>query len=232
MTQTDTTTETRAPLSRSRVLEAAIELADDRGLEALSMRNLADSLGVQAMSLYNHVANKDDILNGVLDVIIEEIEAELAEREAGISPADWKLRIRTRCLTARQVLLRHKWAPNLMTTRTSMSATVLRYFDAMLGTMIEGGFSIDLAHHAMHALGSNALGFTQEVFESDDLGPEVAAIFSENPPPQGYRHLVEMAQHVQHDAETTLGGGCDDQVEFEFALDLMLDGLERLFERT
>ncbi len=232
MTQTETATDTRLPLSRARVLRAAIDLADERGLEELSMRNLAESLGVKAMSLYNHVANKEDILNGILDVIIEEIQEELADREASISPTDWKQRVRTRCLTARHVLLRHKWAPNLMTTRTTMSPTVLRYFDDMLGTLIAGGFTMDLAHHAMHALGSNALGFTQELFESDDLGPEVAAIFSQDPPPPGYRNLVEMAKHVEHDAETTLGGGCDDQFEFEFALNLLLDGLERLFERS
>ena len=232
VTHTEQELEPRLPLTKQRVLKAAVALADEKGLEALSMRNLGETLGVQAMSLYNHVSSKGEILNGILDAIVDEIEAELRRIELTDPDPGWKEAIRRRALTARSVLMRHPWAPNLMTVHPTMSATILEYYDHILGDLIEGGFPIDLAHHAMHALGSSALGFTQELFESDDLGPEVAALFSEDGPTDRFRNLVVMAQHVRHDAESTLGGGCNDLVEFEFALDLMLDGLERKLEQA
>jgi AcrR family transcriptional regulator len=218
----------RLPLTRERVLRAAVALADERGIDALTMRNLGRELGVEAMSLYNHVANKEAVLDGVADVVVGEILAVVEEIEPPSSPAEWKEVMRRRTLAARDVLLRHPWAPGIFESRTIVTPTLLRYFDSVLGLMREAGFSIDLAHHAMHALGSRAFGFTQELFvaENEDPGPDVATAMLRQMAAE-YPHLTELMQVVSHDTESTLGG-CDDQFEFEFGLDLILDGLERL----
>jgi hypothetical protein len=137
--------------------------------------------------------------------------------------------MRQRILSARQVLLRHPWAAGVIETRTAMSLEAVKYFDEVLGLFRAGGFSYDMAHHAMHALGSRALGFTQELFEPDnaDAGDEQATAMLEQMADK-IPHIVEMLMEVSHgDPESTLGW-CDDQVEFEFGLDLILDGLERL----
>jgi AcrR family transcriptional regulator len=224
-------TQERAPLSKERVLQAAVDLADEAGIEALTMRGLADRLGVEAMSLYYHVANKEAMLDGVVDMIVTEISEAADEAAPPSGGADWKTTMRKRILAAREVLLRHKWAPAVMETRTSVGPATLRYYDDLLRVFRKGEFSYDLAHHAMHALGSRALGFTQELFDpadqetgDEDMEAEMAAMAEEVP------HLVEMLMEISHEgAETTLGW-CDDQTEFEFGLDLLLDGLERLRE--
>jgi AcrR family transcriptional regulator len=214
---------TRLPLSRERVLRAAVALADERGNEALTMRNLGQELGVEAMSLYNHVANKEAILDGAIELVVGEV-LEAVRDETLSDPAEWKAVTRRRILTARAVLLRHRWAPKVLETRSEMSTVVLRYYDGLLGLMFAGGFSADLAHHAMHALGSRALGFTQELYEEDDDVPaETVSLMVQQ---MAAEYLAEMLKVVTHDADTTLGW-CDDQFEFEFGLDLLLDGLER-----
>jgi len=226
-------TQERARLSRERVLQAAVDLADEAGMEALTMRGLADRLGVEAMSLYYHVANKEAMLDGVVDLIVTQISEAADEAGPPSGKGDWKTTMRNRILAAREVLLRHKWAPAVMETRTSVGPATLRYYDDLLQVFRKGGFSYDLAHHAMHALGSRALGFTQELFDPADqeTGDEemeagMAAMAEEVP------HLVEMLMEISHEgAETTLGW-CDDQTEFEFGLDLLLDGLERLRESS
>ena len=217
----------RAPLTRERVLRAAVALADERGIEALTMRNLGQELGVEAMSLYNHVANKEAVLDGIVEVVVDEVLAAVDEIGEPSVPAEWKDVMRRRILAAREVLLRHRWAPGVLESRTTMPPTLLRYYDTLLGLMREAGFSIDLAHHAMHALGSRALGFSQELFVTDDedVEPEMMAVMLRQM--AGYPHLMELLRVVNHDADSTLGG-CDDQFEFEFGLDLLLDGLERL----
>ena len=168
VTETETTTEPRTPLTRDRVFRAAIKIADEGGLDALTMRHLAEELGVEAMSLYYHVANKEAVLDGIIDAIMSEIE----EAAEGFSPTekdvDWQTALRQRILIARSVMLKHKWAPSVFETRTSISPVTMRYFDSLLGIVREGGFSYDLAHHGMHALGSRMLGFTQELFEPDN----------------------------------------------------------------
>ena len=227
--ETDTARAARPPLSRARVLRGAVDLADDGGIEALTMRNLAQTLGVEAMSLYYHVANKEALLDGVVDLVVGEIN-EAVDELAGPDPRqDWKEAMRRRILTARKVMLRHKWAPPVIEHRSSMSPQVLRYHDGLLGIFIEGGFSYDLAHHAMHALGSRALGFTQELFQPDDDAGEDAdrEMFQEMA--SQLPHLVGMLAEISHDdpSEATLGW-CDDQTEFEFGLDLLLDGLDQL----
>jgi AcrR family transcriptional regulator len=229
--QPDAAEKRRVPLSRERVLRAAVALADGRGIEALTMRSLGQELGVEAMSLYNHVANKEDVLDGVVEVVVGEVLAAVDEIAPPSEPADWKQVVRARILAAREVLLRHKWAPGVLESRTAMPPALLGYYDSLLGLMREAGFSLDLAHHALHALGSRALGFSQELFvtdNDDDVPPETAAVMLRQM--TSYRHLGELMRLVSHDPDSTLGrpGGCDDQFEFEFGLDLLLDGLERL----
>ena len=218
----------RIPLSRERVLRAAVKVADSGGIESLTMRRLAEDLGAEAMSLYYHVANKEDVLDGVVDVIAREINDVVDRIEAPSTGPEWKTAVRRRILSARQVLLRHPWAPGLLETRASTSQAILRYFDGLLGLLREGGFSYDLAHHALHVLGSRALGFSQELFEPGDaVGDEEAAAALESVAGQ-FPYLTGMMMEIAHDDPDSTLGWCDDQTEFEFALDLILDGLGRL----
>ena len=226
VTETEKSAQPRIPLSRERVLGAAIALADREGIDALTMRNLAHELGVEAMSLYYHVENKEALLDGVVDAIMSEIEEELGGFQ--VPGGDWKTDLRHRILTAREVMVRHKWAPRVLETRTALSPIMMRYFDSLLGIMVEGGFSYDLGHHAMHALGSIALGFSQELFEPDDeaaADAEAAAMLEQMADQLPY--AVAMLQEITHDDPDSTIGWCDDQTEFEFGLDLILDGLER-----
>ena len=216
---------TRTPLSKERVLRAAVTVADHGGIEALTMRRLAQELGVEAMSLYYHVANKDQVLDGVVDVIVGEINAAVSSIDPP-AEADWKATMRSRILAAREVLLRHPWAPAVIEKRTTMSPSIIGYFEALLGVFRSGGFSYDLAHHALHALGSRALGFTQELFNpADDDAGASDAMFEEMA--SQLPNLVGMLTEISHDDPDSTLGWCDDQTEFEFGLDLILDGLDR-----
>jgi AcrR family transcriptional regulator len=219
----------RLPLTRERVLRAGVGLADERGLEALTMRTLGQELGVEAMSLYNHVRNKDDLLDGVVEVVAAELLEAVQRVPPPPTPAEWKRAMRARILAARSVLLRHRWAPAVLETRVNAPPSVMQHYDEILGLMLGAGFSIDLAHHAMHALGSRALGFTQELFVNgdDEVPPEMTALMLQQLAMQ-YPHLGRLVQAVFHDTGSVLGSGCDDQFEFEFALDLLLDGLDRM----
>jgi AcrR family transcriptional regulator len=229
--QPDAAERPRLPLTRERVLRAAVELADERGIESLTMRNLGHELGVEAMSLYNHVANKEDVLNGLVEVVVGEVLAAVDEIEPPASAAEWKDVLRRRILAAREILLRHRWAPGVLESRDDIPPSLVPYYDSLLGLMREAGFSLDLAHHAMHALGTRSLGFTRELFVTDDkdVDPEVAAVMLQQMAGR-FPYLTELMRVVSHDADSTLGSGCDDQFEFEFGLDLILDGLERLRE--
>jgi AcrR family transcriptional regulator len=180
------------------------------------------------MSLYNHVKNKDDLLDGVIEVVAAEL---LEAAPQAPPPADWKQAMRGRILAARDVLLRHRWAPAVLETRVNAPPSVMQHYDEILGLMLEAGFSIDLAHHAMHALGSRALGFSQELFVSgnDEVPAEMTALMLQQMAMQ-YPNLARLVQAVFHDTGSVLGSGCDDQFEFEFALDLLLDGLDRMRE--
>lgn len=227
VTDTDHTKSQRRPLSRERVLTGAITLADAHGIDALTMRGLAHDLGVEAMSLYYHVANKEALLDGIVDTLLGEIETALGGFDVPGDATEWKATLKHRMLTARRVMLAHPWAPAVIETRTKMTPTLIRYFDSLIGILINGGFSYDLAHHAMHALGSLALGFNQELFAPDDPSQpdEDAAVMLADLAPQ-LPHLTAMLSEVSHtDAESTLGW-CDDQTEFTFTVDLLLDGLE------
>jgi AcrR family transcriptional regulator len=223
--------EPRIPLSRERVLRAAVKIADEHGIQALTMRRLAEELGAEAMSLYYHVAKKDDVLDGVVDVIAREINDVVGRIDLPAKGSAWKKAVRERILSARKVFLRHPWAPRVFETRTNTSPEILLYYDALLGLMRDGGFSYDLAHHAMHALGSRALGFSQELFDpssgagDDEAAAALASLAARLP------NLVGMMGEIAHDDPDSTLGWCDDQFEFEFGLDLILDGLDRMRDR-
>jgi AcrR family transcriptional regulator len=228
-TRAEVAAQHRTPLTRKRVLDTAVALADEGGVEALSMRRIAGALSVVPMALYKHVANKNELLDGMVDVLLGEIDP----------PADgvgWKRALRLRVLSARRMLLRHPWAPAVIEVRAKARANptpaMMAYLDSMIGIFRAGGFSVDLTHHAMHVMGSRLLGFAQELFEErSDREPEPDAL----PPDElatRFPHLAELAMAVAHDAASVVGSGCDDQFEFEFALDLTLDGLERRLDGT
>ena len=209
--------ERRTPLTRERVLRTAIEFADREGIEALSMRRLGQELGVEAMALYRHVQNKDDMLDGIMEMIVAEID----------QPAttdDWKATLRAQSMAARQVMLRHPWARRVFEERPKGGPVFLAYVESVLATLHDGGFSIELAHHVLHVLGSRIFGFNQDVFEDKDQSvpsPEEAAVLMRALAP--FPRVIELAQSVSHDGVL---GPCDDDVEFAFGLDLILDGLE------
>jgi AcrR family transcriptional regulator len=227
--QAEKTEEPRVRLSRDRVLRAAVALADEGGIESLTMRRLADKLGSAPMSLYYHVANQEALLDGVADLILREIIDATTKIET--DPNDWKSVLRRRILAARDVLLRHPWAPHLIQTRTNTSTSSMRYFDSLIGLLLDAGFSVDLTHHALHALGSRALGFTQELYDDSEAPDDEAIAALLEQVADEYPHIATMVKGISHDADTTLGW-CDDQFEFEFGLDLLLDGLERLRAET
>ncbi|MBT2235310.1 TetR/AcrR family transcriptional regulator C-terminal domain-containing protein [Nonomuraea sp. NEAU-A123] len=229
-TRNEPRTEPRIPLSRDRVLRAAVKLADESGIESLTMRRLAEEVGAEAMSLYYHVAKKEDVLDGIVEVIAGEINEVVGRIDVPSKGAAWKSAVRQRVLAAREVFLRHPWAPRVFETRADVSPPVVQYFDALIGLMRDGGFSYDLAHHALHALGSRALGFTQEMFDpGDGAGDEESTAMLESMAEQ-LPHLVGMLREIAHDDPDSTLGWCDDQTEFEFGLDLILDGLDRMRE--
>ena len=210
--------EPRAPLSRDRVLRAAIDLADRGGIDSLSMRKLAEALGVEAMSLYYYVANKDDLLRLMVDLV-------LRETDVPAGAAGWQAAIRRSAVSAHDVLLRHPWACSLMLSPKHISPARVRYAEWLLGRLRQAGFSTELTHHAYHALDSHITGFTlwqlSFPFEAEQLA-DVAATFLRELPVDEYPYLAE---HVEwHLTETR----DDDEGEFAFGLDLILDGLERM----
>ena len=210
--------ERRTQLTRERVVAAGIELADRDGIESISMRRLAQELGVEAMSLYTHVRNKDDLLDGMVDAVIGKIPA-------SADGADWKTSLRQMVLAARSVVLTHPWAPRPIESRTTPGPAMMRYVNTVIGVLREGGFTIAQAHHALHILGSRVLGFTQDLFDdSGDLEPETAASLASELG-AALPYVAEMALAVTHGGAL---GRCDDNIEFEFALDFILDGLDRL----
>lgn len=230
MSTTGQATRRRAPLTRDRVLRTAVDLADSGGIDALTIRRLGEQLGVEAMSVYHHVPSKEAILDGVVDLVFAEVEAAVGGFEVPEADAAWKAALRERILAARGVMLRHPWLPGVMDSRQGLGLTTARYVDSVVGTLRSGGLSYDLIHHAMHALGSRMFGFSQELGENagdDGSGDpdELAQMAAQVP------HLAEMLSVVRHDDPESTLGWCDDQFEFEFGLDLILDGIERAGRR-
>jgi AcrR family transcriptional regulator len=208
--------ETRVPLSRDRILGAAIALADEAGIESLSMRKLAQPLGVEAMSLYHHVANKHDLLGGMLDIVFSEMELPSDE-------GDWRSAMRRSAISAHHVLLSHPWACRLLTAPTGPSPARLRWMNSILGRLRGAGFSPEMTHHAYHALDSHIVGFTLWVLPYLAIAnerPDFAQTFMEQTPLDELPHLAE---HIG----VHLSDRAGDTSEFDFGLDLVLDGLER-----
>jgi AcrR family transcriptional regulator len=213
---------TRKRLDRERVLHAAVDLADREGIDSLSMRRLGGELGVEAMALYRHVGNKEELLDGMVDLVILEIDPPTAG-------GDWRQVFRGRVLSARRALLRHPWASAAIVSRGNASLSMMAYMDSMAGILRDGGFSVDLTHHAMHVLGSRVLGFVHGLYDDSNaaaLDPVVVEQMREQLAGQ-FPRIAEILAKVSHDEATVVGAGCDDQWEFEFGLDLILDGLER-----
>jgi len=222
-TKTESAARRRAPLTRERVLRAAVDLADKGGIGEVSMRKVGQELGVEAMSLYNHVANKEQMLDGMVDLVVSEIEPVSGG-------ADWKSALRDQVMAAREVMTRHGWAPAVIETRTEASLPTLKYFDSIVGILRSGGLSLNLIHHGLHALGSRALGFSQELFDDSEAleeNPEVAALMLQQMTEE-YPNVSAMLAEISHDEGSVVGTGCDDNIEFVFAVDLIIDGLERL----
>ncbi len=219
MTTSVRSVEARLPLSRDRVLGAAIAMADEAGIESLSMRKLGQALGVEAMSLYNHVANKDEILNGIVDMVVDEFEL------AAPGEADWKAALRRTAISAYEVLIRHRWAANLVLSSSGVSQARLRYMESILGTLRQAGFSAEMTDHGYHAIESHIMGFTlwevgMDLGSREDFAGLATAFLRELPREQ-MPYLVEhIEQHLKpRDPE--------DEGEFAFGLDLILQGLER-----
>lgn len=216
----------RVRLNRDRVLDAAVALADQIGIDALSMRRLAQELAVVPMALYKHVGDKEDLLDGMVEQIIREIDDPVQD-------IDWKSALRLRVLSARSALQRHPWARQAIESRRNPTPAVLEYQDSIAEIFLTGGITPDLAHHAMHTLGGRMWGFTQELFDGS-AGPEDETVPGIEAQAATIAHMVERYPHVvtiatatQHDEGSVVGHGCDDQFEFEFALDLLLDGFEQ-----
>ena len=218
-TQPRTTPEPRVPLSRERVLQAAVRLADESGIDALSMRRLGQELGVEAMSLYNHVTNKDDLHRGIVELVLSEVES---PRDGG----DWKEEIRRTAISSYQAFVRHRWACGLMMRGPSVSPVRMEWMEAVLRTLRTAGFSADLTHHAYHALDSHITGFTLWIvsmpFETHEELVSLAEGFLPTVSSEKFPYFVEHAE--QH----LLPPDPDERSEFEFGLDLILDGLAQL----
>jgi AcrR family transcriptional regulator len=209
----------RTPLTRERVLQTAVRRADEGGIESLSMRKLGQELGVEAMALYHHFANKDDLIDGMVDLVFSEIELPP-------STPNWRTAMRQRAMAVRGALLRHRWAVGLMESRRRPGPANLRHHDAVIGSLRAGGFDIGMTAHAYSLLDSYIYGFALTKmnlpFETSDDVADVAQSMLEPFPPAEYPHMVEiLTDHV-------MKPGYDYGDEFEYGLDLILDGLERV----
>jgi AcrR family transcriptional regulator len=206
----------RIPLTRDRVLQAAVALADETGIDALTMRRLGERLGVEAMSLYNHVANKDDLLSGMADTVLGEVELSTEDVE-------WRTAMRRRAGSVREMLVRHPWAAILVGALPHPGPATLRYIDSVLGSLISAGFSADMASRAFWVLDSYVYGFARQQsnvqlqLAADPTSPQA----TQDLPAETYPHLVEVA------VSFASGPGWNVESEFEFGLAMILDGLER-----
>ncbi len=209
----------RLPLNQERILSAAVNLADEGGLELLTMRRLGVNLGVEAMSLYNHIANKDDLLDGMVDIVVGEIDLPS-------DPGDWQDAMRQRAISARAVFARHPWASGLIDSRQTSGPARLRYFDWVLGTLRRAGFSFEMAVRAFSLIDSYIYGFGRQQFNlsaDDDLASEeIAAAFLQAIPADEYPYLRELV--VEH----AMKSGYDADADFDFGLNIILGGLQGL----
>ena len=207
----------RAPLTRERILHAAIEVADQNGIEALTMRRLGHRLGVEAMSLYNHVEDKNDILDGVVELIAAQFEVPTGD-------PDWKTSIRCSVISVHEVLVRHPWASSIIESRARAGPVRLRLLDAQVRALTGAGFPMPIIIRTLVALDSHTYGFTlqeQAWTLPPDEAPELAAALADDLPADTYPNVAAMLDFVTTTRPGTL-------VDFAFGLDLLLDGLERL----
>lgn len=215
-------TQSRLPLNRDRILAAAVEIADERGVGAITMREVASRLGVEAMSLYNHVANKDDILDGMADLVAGQFD--LPE-----DVEDWREAMRRRAISAHDVFGRHPWAPLLFDSRESSGPVRLRYFDWVLGQLMAAGFSLLDAARAFSLLDSYIYGFGIQQFnvsgDGDASPEEMAEAILASIPAEKYPYLYQMASHAME-------SGYDAEADFAFGLELILDGLGRIRDES
>jgi AcrR family transcriptional regulator len=215
-----TITEPRLPLSRDRILQAALELADESGIEALTMRKLGQALGFEAMSLYNHVANKDDVLDGILDLV-------LAETDPPPPEGDWATAIRTSASSVHQALRRHPWSCSLLMSPGRIRPARLRYMDLLLGRLREAGFSAETTYTAYHVLDGYIFGFslweTSHSYTAEEIS-KFATIFEDVITPDAYPYLHEHGQQHMEDGPHRAVSA------FEFGLDLVVDGLRKIHE--
>jgi AcrR family transcriptional regulator len=225
MPKTKDSSKPRTPLSRERVLQTAITLADERGVGELTMRKLAKELGVEAMSLYNHVANKDDLLDGMIDIVFSEIDPPAAG-------GDWKAELRKRAISTRQALLRHPWAVGEMEGRGNHGLSNLKIHDAILGCLRAAGFSIEATVSAMSVQDAYIYGFA---LQQTDMSPETPEDFAA----EAQRQMVDYAEALVDfpNLVEVVGGyvakdGYDYEAEFLFGLDLILDSLDRLLSKS
>ncbi|HIH03362.1 MAG TPA: TetR/AcrR family transcriptional regulator [Methanoregulaceae archaeon] len=212
----------RKPLSREQVLRAGLELADEGGIDALTMRGLGRRLGVEAMSLYNHVENKDDVLDGMLDLVAGEMDLPSGD-------VDWREAMRRRAVSARAVFARHPWASALMDARESSGPERMRYFEWVIGTLRRAGFSVELALRAFSAIDSYVYGFGRQqlnISAAEGDPKEMAAAFLSAIPADEFPYLREVI------TEHALTVGYDEAADFEFGLGLILDGLERVRDKA
>lgn len=227
----------RIPVSRDRALRCAVDLADTDGIAAVSMRHVADRLGVVPMALYKHVTDKGDLLDGMFDVAIADVDVpELTQ--------PWREAARSAVLSARRVYLAHPWLREIIETRGPRTAAALAYLDALTGTFLAGGLSANLTHYAMHALGHRVWGFSPDgvrgLGQDNGTGPDAD-------PAQWASIVRQMARQYPNIATVTFGAPvdpdtltdaaaavparCDEQHEFEFTLDLLLEAFARLHEQ-
>ncbi len=214
------TTGLRTPLTRETIVRAGITLADQAGIELLTMRKLGEALGVEAMSLYNHVANKEDLIDGMIDIVFSEIDLP--------GSGNWMPTMRRRATSLRGVLMRHRWAVGLMGTRRNPGPANLRHHDAVLGSLRAAGFSVTAAAHAYSLLDSYIYGFAQTQanlpLETPEQIAEVGTELLQQFPVDQYPHLAEMIEHA-------MKPGYDHEREFEFGLDVVLEGIDRSVQR-
>jgi AcrR family transcriptional regulator len=213
---------TRKPLSRQRILESALALADENGIDALSMRKLGQQLGFEAMSLYNHVANKDDLLDGMVDLVLAEMEAP--------RPEDGLAGIRKAAISAHEALRRHPWAASALMTPARVRPLRLAFMDGLLGALRGSGFSPETTYHAYHVIDAHIIGFslwqsTHDFALPEEVEADLRGFLDRMLPVETYPDLH--AHGMQHLEPGTL----DDTSAFEYGLDLLLTGLERKREQ-
>lgn len=215
-------TSKKVSLSKPRILTQALQLVDSGGIEGFSMRKLADALGVKAMSLYNHFANKDEILDGLVESVIAEIEVPEIARE------EWKTALLVRANSAHKALLSHPWATQAIVSRMNIGPHILAYIDKTVGCLINAGFSIEMADHIWNAMDNHIYGFTLQELNfplQEDEYAEAAAGFIDMIPVEKYPYMNALSTHVME-------GKYNGIHDFEFGLKILLDGFERLLDHN